>query len=75
MSPRLSTVILPIYRWAEGRKVWQGAEELGSHTAYKPGWEIPGGYLHPGETPSEGAARELKELGLTTPIGRLHVAD
>lgn len=43
---------------------------------YKPGWEIPGGYLHPGETPSEGAARELKEeLGLTTPIGRLLVAD
>lgn len=43
---------------------------------YKPGWEIPGGYLHPGETPSEGAARELKEeLSLTTPIGRLLVAD
>jgi 8-oxo-dGTP pyrophosphatase MutT (NUDIX family) len=43
---------------------------------YKPGWEIPGGYLHPGETPSEGAARELKEeLGLTTPIGRLLIAD
>jgi ADP-ribose pyrophosphatase YjhB (NUDIX family) len=43
---------------------------------YKPGREIPGGYLHPGETPSEGAARELKEeLGLTTPIGRLLVAD
>jgi 8-oxo-dGTP diphosphatase len=43
---------------------------------YKPGWEIPGGYLHPGETPSEGAARELKEeVGLTTPIGRLLVAD
>lgn len=43
---------------------------------YKPGWEIPGGYLHPGETPSEGAARELKEeLGLTSPVGRLLVAD
>jgi 8-oxo-dGTP diphosphatase len=43
---------------------------------YKPGWEIPGGYLHPGETPSEGAARELtEELGLSSPIGRLLVAD
>ncbi|MFF0412489.1 NUDIX domain-containing protein [Kitasatospora sp. NPDC004745] len=43
---------------------------------YKPGWEIPGGYLHVGETPSEGASREVKEeLGITPPIGRLLVAD
>ncbi|WP_348534041.1 NUDIX domain-containing protein [Kitasatospora sp. MAA19] len=43
---------------------------------YKPGWEIPGGYLHPGETPSDGAAREVKEeLGITPPVGRLLVAD
>ncbi|CAG7643514.1 NUDIX domain-containing protein [Actinacidiphila bryophytorum] len=46
------------------------------HPTYKPGWEIPGGYLHPGETPREGAARELKEeLHLATPIGHLLVAD
>lgn len=31
---RLSTVILPIHRWAEGRKVWRRAEELGFHAAY-----------------------------------------
>ncbi|MYR56515.1 LLM class flavin-dependent oxidoreductase [Streptomyces sp. SID625] len=31
---RLSTVILPIYRWAVGRRVWEGAEELGFHAAY-----------------------------------------
>lgn len=31
---RLSTVILPIYRWSEGREVWRRAEELGFHTAY-----------------------------------------
>jgi ADP-ribose pyrophosphatase YjhB (NUDIX family) len=43
---------------------------------YKPGWDIPGGYLHPGETPREGAARELKEeLDLAAPIGHLLVAD
>jgi alkanesulfonate monooxygenase SsuD/methylene tetrahydromethanopterin reductase-like flavin-dependent oxidoreductase (luciferase family) len=31
---RLSTVILPIYPWSEGQKVWQRAEELGLHAAY-----------------------------------------
>ncbi|MGC0415416.1 LLM class flavin-dependent oxidoreductase [Embleya sp. AB8] len=30
----LSTVILPIYRWTEGRKVWRRAEDLGFHAAY-----------------------------------------
>ncbi|MBQ0983312.1 LLM class flavin-dependent oxidoreductase [Streptomyces sp. F63] len=35
MSPRLSTVILPVNRWDEGGRVtWQRAEELGFHTAY-----------------------------------------
>ncbi|MFE3405457.1 LLM class flavin-dependent oxidoreductase [Streptomyces anulatus] len=35
MSPRLSTVILPVHRWHEGgRDRWQHAEELGFHTAY-----------------------------------------
>ena len=31
---RLSTVILPIHRWSEGRKVWRRAEELGFHAGY-----------------------------------------
>jgi alkanesulfonate monooxygenase SsuD/methylene tetrahydromethanopterin reductase-like flavin-dependent oxidoreductase (luciferase family) len=31
---RLSTVILPIYPWNEGQKVWRRAEELGFHAAY-----------------------------------------
>lgn len=31
---RLSTVILPVYRWNEGRSVWRRAEELGLHAAY-----------------------------------------
>ncbi|GAA1314218.1 LLM class flavin-dependent oxidoreductase [Streptomyces sanglieri] len=34
VTMRLSTVILPIHRWSEGRKVWQRAEELGFHAAY-----------------------------------------
>ena len=33
--PRLSTVILPVYRWAQGgRRTWRRAEELGFHAAY-----------------------------------------
>ncbi|OPC82085.1 luciferase [Embleya scabrispora] len=31
---RLSTVILPIHRWTEGRKIWRQAEDLGFHAAY-----------------------------------------
>jgi alkanesulfonate monooxygenase SsuD/methylene tetrahydromethanopterin reductase-like flavin-dependent oxidoreductase (luciferase family) len=31
---RLSTVILPVYRWSEGREVWRRAEQLGFHAAY-----------------------------------------
>ncbi|ARP71245.1 LLM class flavin-dependent oxidoreductase [Streptomyces pluripotens] len=34
MGMRLSTVILPIYRWGEGQKVWQRAEDLGFHASY-----------------------------------------
>jgi alkanesulfonate monooxygenase SsuD/methylene tetrahydromethanopterin reductase-like flavin-dependent oxidoreductase (luciferase family) len=44
MSLRLSTVILPIYRWAEGRTVWKRAEELGFHAAYTYdhlSWRVP----------------------------------
>jgi alkanesulfonate monooxygenase SsuD/methylene tetrahydromethanopterin reductase-like flavin-dependent oxidoreductase (luciferase family) len=31
---RLSTIILPIYSWREGRAVWRRAEQLGFHGAY-----------------------------------------
>ncbi|MYS24959.1 Luciferase-like monooxygenase [Streptomyces sp. DvalAA-14] len=45
MSMRLSTVILPIYRWHEqGREVWQRAEGLGFHAAYTYdhlSWRVP----------------------------------
>jgi alkanesulfonate monooxygenase SsuD/methylene tetrahydromethanopterin reductase-like flavin-dependent oxidoreductase (luciferase family) len=41
---RLSTVILPIHRWAEGRGVWRRAEELGFDAAYTYdhlSWRVP----------------------------------
>ncbi|MDX8053268.1 NUDIX hydrolase [Lentzea sp. BCCO 10_0798] len=43
---------------------------------YKPHWEIPGGVIEHGETPSEACRREIEEeLGLVREPGRLLVAD
>lgn len=43
---------------------------------YKDHWEIPGGIIEVGETPSRGCARELtEELGLVRETGRLLVVD
>ncbi len=43
---------------------------------YKDHWEIPGGIIEVGETPSQGCARELtEELGLVREPGMLLVVD
>lgn len=43
---------------------------------YKEGWDLPGGYVEPAETPSEGCEREIKEeLGLVRTVGPLLVVD
>lgn len=44
--------------------------------SYKDYLDIPGGYVEHGESPSQAAAREVKEeLGITPPIGRLLAVD
>ena len=43
---------------------------------YKDGWDIPGGYVEPDESPAQAAEREVEEeLGLRRPPGRLLVVD
>ncbi|MFG2013115.1 NUDIX domain-containing protein [Micromonospora sp. NPDC048868] len=44
--------------------------------SYKKHWDIPGGYVEPGESPRAACLREIEEeLGLTTALGPMLVVD
>ena len=54
----------------------EGGRVLLLRPSYKPGWEIPGGYVRAGETPYQGAVREVgEELGIAPALGSLLVVD
>lgn len=43
---------------------------------YKDGWDLPGGYVEPGESPRQAAIREVvEELGINPSVGHLLVVD
>jgi 8-oxo-dGTP pyrophosphatase MutT (NUDIX family) len=43
---------------------------------YKDGWDLPGGYIMPGESPRAACTREVREeLGIEPPIGDALVVD
>jgi len=44
--------------------------------SYKQHWDIPGGYVEPGESPHAACVREIEEeLGLVTTVGPMLVVD
>src|SRR4051794_6081139 len=63
-----------------GNGVWRSLSFFGSprtgrertRPTYKAYWDIPGGYVEPGETPRDACVREVyEELGIRPPIGKL----
>jgi 8-oxo-dGTP diphosphatase len=54
----------------------QGGRLLLVKPTYKDSWEIPGGYVEPGESPRAACVREVREeLGINPPIGELLATD
>jgi 8-oxo-dGTP pyrophosphatase MutT (NUDIX family) len=55
--------------------LWHRRRLLLVRSSYRPGWELPGGGVDPGEAPEAAARRELEEeLGIILPPGMLRCA-
>ena len=67
--PRLRAAAGALLRDREGRV-------LVVHPVYKDEWDIPGGMIEAGESPTDALLRELQEeLGIAPPVGRLACVD
>jgi ADP-ribose pyrophosphatase YjhB (NUDIX family) len=64
-------------RTASGALYFDGADRVMLvKPTYKPLWDIPGGYVQPGESPGAALRREVtEELGTRLPVGALLAVD
>ena len=64
-------------RLAAGAAIFDGLNRVMLvHPVYKDYWDIPGGYVEPGESPRNACDREItEELGLHVHVGALLVVD
>ncbi len=64
-------------RVAAGAVIFDGrGRVLLVQPTYKPHWDVPGGYVEPGESPGAACVREVREeLGIDVDLGQLLVVD